>query len=73
MATNSYTSYDGTAKVEINDSTWQVKIYDLEAEPVKTLPFGTEEAQDLDEFISPGFKNGAILMKIAQLLENALT
>lgn len=73
MAINSYTSDDGTAKVEINDSTWAVKIYDLENSTSEVIDITSDDAEDLDSFITPGFSNGRIMMAIARAIKNALT
>lgn len=73
MAVNSYTSDDGTAKVEINNSTWAVKIYDLDNSDSEVIDITAEDAEDLDALIVPGFSNGRIMMAIARAIKKALT
>lgn len=73
MAINSYTSDDGTAKVEVNDSTWAVKIYDLDASDSEVIDITASDAEDLDAMLTPGFRNGKIMMAIARAIKNALT
>lgn len=76
MPINYYTSDDGTAKVGIDtDNDYQVTIYDLEPNPDDSFitPITPDDGETLDGFITPGFKNGKIMMWIARKIKEALT
>lgn len=75
MAVNSYTSSDGTAKVQIDTTAGEVTIIDLDITPNDSYltAIDASGAEELDAMIVPGFKNGKIMMKIARLIEEALT
>jgi len=65
--TNSYTSDCGSLKIEINTSTWVAKAIDLDNNnDTYTLDMSTDDAEELDGMLVPGFKNGSILLYIAR-------
>jgi hypothetical protein len=76
MSVNNYNSDDGTAKVSIDTGNdYEVTIYDLTPNPDDSFvtPILPDDGEELDGFITPGFKNGKIMIWIARKIKEALS